>query len=144
MRMDTGATQPKQADVDKRDRAGRTPLFYAAQAGQYDIVLDLVDQGADLNAADKVLKTALHFAAVSYQTEIVELLLKSGARVDSPDANGNTALFDAVFNSRGRGDVIKILLAYGAEKSLKNNHGVSPEDLAQSIANYDVSKFFRP
>jgi ankyrin repeat protein len=131
------------ADVDWKDGAGRTPLFYAAQYGDYDIVVELIERGADVNAPDKALKTPLHFAAAAYQPEVVDLLLRSGAGVDLQDSNGNTALFDSVFNSRGRGDVIESLIACGAQKSLENRHGVSPEALAGSIANYNVLKFFR-
>ena len=61
--------------------------------------------------------------------------------MDAPDVNGNTPLSNAVFDSRGRDQMIKLLLSFGANKTLKNKHGVSPEDLAKSIGNYDVSKF---
>jgi hypothetical protein len=37
--------------------------------------------------------------------------------------------------------MIRLLLASGADKTLKNKQGVSPEDLAKTIANYDVSEF---
>jgi ankyrin repeat protein len=127
--------------VDSLDREGRTPLFYAAQDGDHAIAAELLRRGATANAQDRHLKTPLHFAASECRTEVAELLLKSGASVDAQDSNGNTPLSDAVFESMGRGQTIKLLLAYGANKSLKNNHGVSPEDLANSIANYDVRQF---
>jgi ankyrin repeat protein len=60
--------------------------------------------------------------------------------VDAQDIHGNTPLSRAVFDSKGRGQVIKLLLSSGANKDLKNKHGISPEDLAKSIGNYDVSK----
>lgn len=47
-----------------------------------------------------------------------------------------------MFPSRGRGEIIKLLLEYGADKDRVNNHGVSPYALAQTIANYDVRQFF--
>ncbi len=127
--------------VDARDRGGRTPLFYAAQDGEHAIVAELLRRGATVNAQDRNLKTPLHFAASGFRTEVAELLLKSGASVNAQDSNGNTPLSDAVFESMGRGQMIKLLLAYGANKALKNNHGVSPDDLANSIANYDVRQF---
>jgi ankyrin repeat protein len=52
-------------------------------------------------------------------------------------------LSHAVFESRGRGEMIRLLLSFGADKALKNKHGVSPENLARTIANYDVSIFLR-
>jgi ankyrin repeat protein len=128
-------------NVDALDREGRTPLFYAAMDGDSVIAAELIRQGANVNAQDKSLKTPLHFAANAYQPEVAELLSKNGANVDAQDAHGNTPLSDAVFDSKGRGEVIKMLVSLGANKALKNKHGVSPEDLAKSIGNYEVSKF---
>jgi ankyrin repeat protein len=58
--------------------------------------------------------SALHYAAQEYHCEMARLLLDSGASVDIQDKHGNTSLWRAVFNSRGRGDVISILLKAGA------------------------------
>ncbi len=129
-------------DVNSLDREGRTPLFYAVRDGECDIVEELIRHRADVNVQDKRLKSALHFAAAEYQIEAAELLLQNGAAVDAQDAHGNSPLFDAVFNSNGRGKIIELLLAWKADRSLKNRHGVSPESLANTIANYDVKQFF--
>jgi ankyrin repeat protein len=130
-------------DVDALDREGRTALFYAAMDSDSAIATELIRHGANVNVRDKSLKTPLHFAARAYQPKVAELLLKNGAEVDAQDAHGNTPLSDAVFDSKGRDQMIKLLLSSGANKALKNKHGVSAEDLAKSIGNYDISKFFR-
>jgi hypothetical protein len=39
--------------------------------------------------------------------------------------------------------MIKLLLSAGAEKTLKDKSGSSPEELAKTIGNYDVSLFLR-
>jgi ankyrin repeat protein len=129
-------------DVNAVDREGRTPLFYAAKDGDSAIAAELIRHGANINAQDKSLETPLHFAARAYRAEVAELLLKNGASVDAQDAHGNTPLARAVFDSKGRGQMIKLLLSSGANRALKNKHGVSPEDLAKSIGNYDVNAFF--
>jgi len=72
---------------------------------------------------------------------IVKYLLEAGAEVDAKDSFGNTALHRAVFESEGRGEVIKALLDAGADQYVKNNYGVSPRSLAETIANYDVLPF---
>lgn len=129
------------SDIDALDRDGRTPLFYATQNGNYAIAAELIRCGTNLNAQDNNLETPLHFAARAYQAEIAELLLKNGANVDAQDAQGNTPLLRAVFDSKGRDRVIKLLLSFGANKSLNNKHGVSPVELAKSIGNYDITPF---
>jgi len=123
-------------DVDSLDREGRTALFYATSEGDPTLAAELIRHGANVNAQDSRLETPLHFAARAYQPEIAQLLIETGANVDAQDANGNTPLSNAVFESRGRDQMIKLLLSFGADKTLKNNHGVSPEELAKSIGNY--------
>jgi ankyrin repeat protein len=129
--------------VDALDEAGRTPLFYAAKDGDSAIVNQLIRHGANPNAQDKSLETPLHFAAREYQLEASQSLIESGANPNAQDTHGNTPLWRAVFESRGRSDMIKLLLSAGANKSLKNKHGSSPVDLANTIGNYDVSKFLQ-
>ncbi|WP_346767576.1 ankyrin repeat domain-containing protein [Knoellia koreensis] len=48
----------------------------------------------------------------------------------------------AVFESKGRGDAIQLLLDSGADPNVLNGSGRSPRDLAGTIANYDVSRYF--
>ncbi|NNM45400.1 ankyrin repeat domain-containing protein [Knoellia sp. DB2414S] len=53
-----------------------------------------------------------------------------------------TPLWVAVFESKGRGDAIQLLLDSGADPNVLNGSGRSPRDLAGTIANYDVSRYF--
>jgi ankyrin repeat protein len=130
-------------DVNDLDRDGRTPLFVSVMDGEIDISSTLINAGANVNARDKNLEAPLHFAARAYQVGSAKLLLEHGAKVDAQDSHGNTALYQAVFDSKGRGEMITLLLAHSADKHLKNRYGVSADDLAHSIANYKVSKFLK-
>ena len=130
-------------DVNALDRDGRTPLFQAVIDGNLAIASELIKHGAHVNAQDKNLETPLHFAAREHHVQTAEFLLQHGARVDAQDSHGNTPLFRAVFDSKGRGEMITLLLAHAADKTLKNKHGVSPEKLANTIGNYDVSRFLQ-
>lgn len=73
---------------------------------------------------------------------VAELLLQRGAQVDPGNVFGNTPLWIAVFNSRGRGEMITLLRRNGADPLRPNDSGQTPVDLARLIANYDVAKFF--
>lgn len=123
-------------DPNVRDRAGRTALMYAALDGDLPMMELLIRGGVDVSAQDRAGYSALHFAAQEYRAPAAELLLKAGAQVDQQDSHGNTPLFRAVFNSRGRGDVISLLLNHGANRVLANKSGVSPVDLAETIGNH--------
>ncbi len=131
----------KSKDIEIKDRAGRTPFLNAVIEDSIAIVQILLDHGANIHIQDKEGWSALHFASQNQSVEMTKLLLEKGSLVDSMDAYGNTPLWRAVFNSRGRGEVIRLLLKAGADKERKNNQGVSPLDLANTIANYDVKQF---
>ncbi|MFF3920174.1 ankyrin repeat domain-containing protein [Streptomyces sp. NPDC001852] len=127
---------------DSRDRQGRTPLHAAALRGDLSGVEQLITAGADPNAADDNGFTPLHLAAQEGQLAAARLLLDAGAEVDRQNRFGNTALFVAVFNSRGRGDVISLLREHGADPMAINASGQTPLGLARLIANFDVAQYF--
>ncbi|MGW3447333.1 ankyrin repeat domain-containing protein [Streptomyces sp. NPDC001076] len=127
---------------DVRDRQGRTPLHAAALRGDLTEVERLIGVGADPSAADSNGFTPLHLAAQEGHAGAAEALLNAGAEVDRRNRFGNTALFVAVFNSRGRGDVISLLRERGADPMAENASGQTPLGLARLIANFDVAQYF--
>ena len=131
------------ADPNERDSDDRTPLLYAAIDNKLQIAKLLLDSGADVDTQDASGNSALHYAAQEHHAEIASLLIGHRAAVDIEDVHGNTPLWRAVFNSRGRGELIALLLRAGADPSRRNKHGRTPLDLAQSIANFDVGQFFK-
>jgi ankyrin repeat protein len=134
--------RPKQKDRSGVDRAGRTPLHYAAAEGDVTLVEELLKSGANPAVADDNGWTPLHFAAKNYKPEVVRALLAAGAPVDSRDLHGNTPLSKAVFSSEGRGEIIRMLRSSNADPYADNLHGVSPVQLSRTIANFDVKQFF--
>jgi ankyrin repeat protein len=69
-----------------------------------------------------------------------------GADVNTIDINGNSIISDAVMNYYKDKEnyeyyIIK-LLEKGADPKIKNNYGINAIELANSIANYDVKKYF--
>jgi hypothetical protein len=69
----------------------------------------LLTSGADPNQADRERLTPLHFAALARAERTAALLLEHGASAPAVDRYGNTPLWTAVYNYRGRGDVIALL-----------------------------------
>ncbi len=126
----------------KADRMLRTPLHEAVVSASAGEVARLLAEGSDVNSQDEQGWTPLHFAAQSQSSEMVKHLLAAGADLSRTDGHGNTALFRAVFSYAGDGTTIELLKDAGADPSAKNKHGVSPAELARTIANRDVSKYF--
>lgn len=129
-------------NVDGKDKYGRTIIYDAIVKSFQDIVLELCLAKANVNNQDKDGKTPLHFASIHSQFEIAKILIEYGAVLDIKDENGNTPLSDAVFYSHGLEDIILLLQGKGADPNLQNNYEVSPKELAESIANYDLSHLF--
>jgi ankyrin repeat protein len=66
----------KGADVNAKDKRGRTPLFGAAALGRKEIAGLLIAKVADVNAKDKVGDTPLDWA----DGETADLLCKHGGK----------------------------------------------------------------
>lgn len=69
------------ADVDIRDRKGRTALHATAAAGFCRNARLLIDAGADVNARCKAGRTPLRDAESKKRKDMVELLVKAGGTV---------------------------------------------------------------
>ena len=128
------------------DDFGRNELHYVAvdnPESEHEVEINkLIKLGIDVNAQDKEGWTALHFAAQRQSVPAVKALLIAGADIEIKDSHGNTPLFRAVFNSQGSGEIITMLLEAGANPDSENNYGVSPRNLAETIANYDIKQYF--
>jgi hypothetical protein len=134
--------RPKRHARPGVDPYGRSELHYAAREGDLARVEALIASGLDPSSADDDGWTPLHFAAQAHSLATCEALLRAGAAVDVHDSFGNSPLWRATFESRGRGEVIALLLRHGADPDLSNRSGVSPVRLARTIANYDVARHF--
>lgn len=131
------------ADVDARTMTGNTPLFGAVAAGventlllldhgadpnipsqngatplmaarSAEVVWLLVAKGARVNARSKRGETPLAAAADLGDDDSVKLLLSKGADVNATDYRGYTPLMHAAQYDRDSLEVVRLLLAYGA------------------------------
>ena len=73
--------------------------------------------------------TPLHYACFSKSINVVDLLLDLGADFNARDVDGKSVLSYAVCSGSTRG--VKKLLIRGADKSIEENNGKKPIDLAE-------------
>lgn len=130
-------------DPHARDEDKRTPLIEAAIDGNVDAARSLLARGADVNAHDHAGFTPLHYAAQNYFPQLAALLIEHGANLELEDKFGNTPLWRATMHAKGRGEVITLLLAAGADRHHRNKSDASPLDVAETIANYDMKQFYK-
>jgi ankyrin repeat protein len=122
------------ADERLPDDTGKPPIVYAAAGGHLDIVKRLLSRKIDVNARYPNELTVLMWAAGADEkvgeteaAEVVTHLLDAGAHIDDRDARGRTALMIAA--EGGRGAIAALLLARGADPSLRDNSGKRAADL---------------
>lgn len=112
-------------EVDARD--GLSPLEVAARTGCVEMLELLVENGAPLDPSG--VWAPLIGAVRSLNPGAVEFFLDSGVdpnqvATDHPEANGTTALHAAA--ALGEPDLIRILIAGGADPATENNMGETP------------------
>lgn len=103
----------------------------------------LIKSPMQIKAKGKHGWTLLHYAAKYQNVPIGKELLSEGADINAKDDFGNNVLWRATFSSKGKGEFIQFLIKNGADKFAENNSGISPNDLADTIDNYDVKQFYR-
>ena len=111
-----------QANLEGRDRFGRTPVLVAAHASAYDAVRSLVAGGASIRAMDIQRYDAVTIAAVNNDLQMVSLALRLGGdpmAITSP--YDGTALIAAAH--LGHADVVGMLIEAGAPLDHINNIG---------------------
>lgn len=114
------------ANINQRNKLGKSALHYAAEKGRVEMVKLLLDNGADINAVAKgTLGCPLHLAIQYYgEKETVELLIKRGADINAGGELGYTPLhYAAWFN---KPDLALLLLDKGADVNARNKFDATP------------------
>ena len=122
------------ADERAPDETGKPPIVYAAAGARLDIVKRLLARDIDINTRYPNDLTVLMWAAgpdeqapEAQALKVVSFLLDAGAHIDDRDARGRTALMIAA--EGGHGEIADLLLARGADSSLKDKAGKRAADL---------------
>ena len=119
----------KGADTSFRNKWGESALLIAARDKNMDKVKAILVTSPDVNATDREGKTPLAAAcAEGAPAELLQALFDAKADVNKGDESGVTALMRAA--DRGDADTVKLLLAAGAKKDLKDTNAQTAADWA--------------
>ncbi len=124
------------AEVDARNKSGRTPLHEAAATGRRAVVQLLLDRKADPNATDRSGNTPGHLAAAEGYKAVLEALLTAGADPNAKSTDGMTPLHRA--GAKDRKAVAELLLAKGARVNEPDGSGQTALHLAAGAGNVTV------
>lgn len=138
--------------VDSTDKSGHTALMAAAAQSNTAMVKALIQKGADVNMAATDAssvkngplafkgRTALMMAAPYGSPDMIRVFLDAHANVNAQDIAGMTPLMFAVASENQDPEVIKMLLAAGADPKSKSTTGETALDWARKYGSPPVLK----
>ena len=139
---DVAALHGTSIDVNVKDAVARTPLHIAAERGDIDVAMFLIETGADVNVTDAKGNTPLIF--IIHKTgdlKMIKRLLEKGAMVNTQNHTGETALMYAAW--RGHANIVRLLLENRADATLKNRQDDTALTLAQSQGHLEIVEMLK-
>ena len=121
------------ANSEHESSNGRTALMcssFRADDEAVRVATLLLWRGADIAAVSPLGHTALTSAAMRGRPDVVSLLLAHGANVNAALSDGRTALHLTCQNGVFGSEIIRLLVAAGADVMAKNGNGDTPFNCA--------------
>ncbi len=106
------------------------------------LVQAMIAHGADIEAISEDKYTALFYAILNKHPHTTRFLLEHGASVTPTDREGSTALHYAARIGSDR-EIVRLLLAYGADPYARNQYDRTPLILAQWYRRSDIETLLR-
>jgi len=127
------------ADVNAKDKQGKTVLFYAVEHNHKDIVELLIAKGADVNAKEDGGYTPLYYALWYGNKDLTTLLISKGAEVNVEPEKDYPLIYYAVWNEDL--DTVKLLVAKGAKFDVKILEDRTAFHYAVGQGSRDIAEF---
>lgn len=124
------------ADVNLANLSGVTPLMGAAFSGNAEIVRRFLAAGAKIAPLDRVKKNAATYAAGKGCSDCLLELIRAGTQVNAPLENELTLLMWSA--AYGHESSVRLLLAQGADRKLKDRRGKTAADMAREANHQKV------
>lgn len=111
-----------------------TPLLFAAELGNVELMQILVKSGADSSLRNPMGNNVVLAAAKSNSPSALKLALSWQSNVNVKNADGQTPMHTVLYTARGPEleSMLKILAVKGARIDIKNEQGKSALDIASN------------
>lgn len=131
----------KGADVNAKEKDGKTALMGGAYGGSPEIIKALIERGAEVNAKEDEGWTALMVAALKGNLSAVEALLDKGADVNAQDKSGFTPLMIA--SRQGHIEIVRVFLEKGADVDAKSYWGNKASTMASKKGHAQIAELLK-
>jgi ankyrin repeat protein len=132
------------ADINKKDSLGVTPFYLALRERHENVgayLLTLKD--VDINTRDPYAeRTPLHEALGHGYDEIAKELIRRGSEVNGREGYGGYTPLHFAARRKDR-SLVEMLLAKGADPTVKNKKGLTPADEAEKAGNKEIAELLR-
>jgi ankyrin repeat protein len=129
----------REIDIDIQNGEGDTPLHFATEKENLEILKLLIERGADLNSQNIVGQTALHLAAGLGNLELAKTLANAGAKVDLRDLSGQSPFHLAAWNQNF--EMVIYLIEKGCDKDAIDSNGKTSLHWAAILGNIQIADF---
>ncbi|CAG9825481.1 unnamed protein product [Phaedon cochleariae] len=113
-------------------------IWYAAQYGDLDRVIKLLNKCNDPDMRDTAGYTALHYAARNGHMQVCQLLVNKGADVNGVTRGGATALGRAAL--AGEGQIVDFLLTMKADPFIQDSDGKTALHRAKENGHLEICR----
>jgi hypothetical protein len=125
------------AELEIEDNMGLTALHWASREDRLETVQFLLSRGAEIDKTGLDEATPLYSAVSRGALQMTQLLLEGNADINARDGDfGQTALMRAAKYSHV--DILRVLLARGADVHLRDDEGISALDWARRNYRDDI------
>ena len=120
-----------------------TPLLLATIQGETEAVAALLARGVDVNEPDEQGMSPLTDTAINNDAAVARVLLAHGAKVDSVDELSMTPIMHAASVDFGDTAMVELLLASGADRTIKSKDGLTALDMAEKYGHKAIADILR-
>ncbi len=131
-------------DINSANKAGYTPLMFAAAYNSPEVVKFLIGKGADTSVKANIQDlNALHIASLfNPRPDIIDVLLVAGMNIEAKTENDHTPLLLAASDNRNL-EVVERLAFKGADKGAYDAKGRTAVKIVEARIGGEGDEYFR-
>ena len=134
--------------LNRKNNLGLSPLIVTCERNLAEVVEVLIEYGADVNIQDDKGRHALAVASFCGCEDVVTFLISQmkeskhvASLLNEKDSSGCTPLWLAA--RTGNLKMVQLLIDAGADKTIADNEGFTPKDVASKFKKEKVDQYFQ-